>query len=201
MTPIIGAQPQFGEMISLVTPMKLRKKMEKKLPNRKNTPRVHYRSDSATENCLIILLIKCEPEKNSFFSPRAQLGWQDFKVQLFHKGKQVRPSVQTENGSLKTVNSLGVWPLTFWGKQNFTLGNVLSKKPPLVRDFSSKSNHFSRTLFTAFTCLLCMPNSKWVPTHSHLFHKFFLSKEGNWASENNTTRNQVMVCKSQFSAL
>lgn len=175
--------------------------MEKKLPNRKNTPRVHYRSDSATENCLIILLIKCEPEKNSFFSPRAQLGWQDFKVQLFHKGKQVRPSVQTENGSLKTVNSLGVWPLTFLGKQNFTLGNVLSKKPPLVRDFSSKSNHFSRTLFTAFTCLLCMPNSKWVPTHSHLFHKFFLPKEGNWASENNTTRDQVMVCKSQFSAL
>lgn len=144
---------------------------------------MHYRSDSATENCLIILLIKCEPEKNSFFSPRAQLGWQDFKVQLFHKGKQVRPSVQTENGSLKTVNSLGVWPLTFLGKQNFTLGNVLSKKPPLVRDFSSKSNHFSRTLFTAFTCLLCMPNSKWVPTHSHLFHKFFLSKEGNWAQK------------------
>jgi len=31
MTPIIGAQPQFGEMISLVTPMKLRKKMEKKI--------------------------------------------------------------------------------------------------------------------------------------------------------------------------
>jgi len=174
---------------------------EKNLEGKKEKAGVHYRSESATENCLIILLIKCEPEKNSFFSPRAQLGWQDFKVQLFHKGKQVRPSVQTENGSLKTVNSLGVWPLTFLGKQNFTLGNVLSKKPPLVRDFSSKSNHFSRTLFTAFTCLLCMPNSKWVPTHSHLFHKFFLSKEGNWASENNTTRNQVMVCKSQFSAL
>lgn len=75
MTPIIGAQPQFGEMISLVTPMKLRKKNGKKnYLTEKKPPRVHYRSDSATENCLIILLIKCEPEKNSFFSPRAQLG-------------------------------------------------------------------------------------------------------------------------------
>lgn len=30
MTPIIGEQPQFGEMISLVIPMKLREKWKKK---------------------------------------------------------------------------------------------------------------------------------------------------------------------------
>lgn len=74
MTAVIGAQPQFGETISLVIPIKLRKKWKKNNLTQKKPPRVHYRSDSATENCLIILLIKCEPEKNSFFSPRAQLG-------------------------------------------------------------------------------------------------------------------------------
>lgn len=92
---------------------------EKILEGKKEKAGVYYRSDSATENCLIILLIKCEPEKNSFFSPRAQLGWQDFKeVQHFHKGKQVCPSVQTDNGSLKTMKSLGALPLTFGGSRN-----------------------------------------------------------------------------------
>lgn len=36
--------------------------------------RVHCKSDSAEENCLIILLVMCELENNSFPSPRAQLG-------------------------------------------------------------------------------------------------------------------------------
>jgi len=55
------------------------RKLRKYFFGGKKKARVHYKSDSATENCLIILLIKCKPEKHSFPSPRAQLGWQEFK--------------------------------------------------------------------------------------------------------------------------
>lgn len=70
----MGAQPQFGEMISLVIPMQPEHQHETEKRIGGGEARVHYKSDSATENCLIILLIKCEPEKNSFPSPRARLG-------------------------------------------------------------------------------------------------------------------------------
>lgn len=99
---------------NLSTNMKLRKEFEG--GKKKKEARTHYKSDSATESCLIILLIKCEPEKNSFASPRARLGWQELKAaRLFHRGEQERPSVQPDKGRLKSLRSPGPLPSTVGG--------------------------------------------------------------------------------------
>lgn len=143
---------------------------------------MHYKSDSATESCLIILLIKCEPEKNSFASPRARLGWQELKAaRLFHRGEQECPSVQPDKGRLKSLEVTRTFAIDCWGRQNFTLGgDLLSKTLPLGHASSSKANHLSITfLLLSFTCFY-MSNSKLGPVHFFIFPVFFFLKEGIW---------------------
>lgn len=114
----MSAQPQFGEMISgypqetWAPTWKWEKNLKKK--SKKKKSKSILQEWLCTENCLIILLIKCEPEKNSFPSPRAQLGWQEFKEeQLFHKGEQVCPSHgQQEFENTEVTASFAA---DFWG--------------------------------------------------------------------------------------
>lgn len=137
--------------------MKMRKEFEKK--NKKGEKRKKKKKMLkkkgrsvlqewlCTENCLIILLIKCEPEENSFPSPRAQLGWQEFKEeQLFHKGEQVCPSPRQQE--LENTEVTAGFAVDFWGGRILPFEKICWIKPALVRVFSSKSIHLSR----AFCC-------------------------------------------------
>lgn len=141
---------------------------------------MHYKSDSATESCLIILLIKCEPEKNSFPSPKARLGWQELKAaRLFHRGEQECPSVQPDKGRLKPLKSPEALPSTVGGGRILPWEeDLLSKTLPLGHASSSKANHLPGTfLLLSFTCFYTS-NSKLGPVYFFIFPVFFFLKEG-----------------------
>lgn len=166
----LSAQHQFGEMISgypqetwaptwkweknLKKKIKKGKKEKKRKKMLKKKGRSVLQEWLCTENCLIILLIKCEPDENSFPSPRAQLGWQEFKEeQLFHKGEQVCPSPRQQE--LENTEVTAGFAVDFWGGRILPFEKICWIKPALVRVFSSKSIHLSR----AFCCFHLFPST------------------------------------------
>lgn len=167
--------------------MKIRKEFEKKKGEKFRSVLQEW---LCTENCLIILLIKCEPEKNSFPSPRAQLGWQEFKEeQLFHKGEQVCPShrqQEFENTEGPASSAVG-----FWEGRILPFEKICWVKPATCTRFLFKVHSpFKSILLLSFACF-CMSNSKLVPLHFFIFHMFFLLKGEIRPQE--TTANWILL--------
>lgn len=191
----MSAQLQFGEMISgnpqeTWTNMKMRREFKrKKGEKRGEKSRSVLQEWLCTENCLIILLIKCEPE-NSFPSPRAQLGWQEFKEeQLFHKGEQACPShrqQEFENAEV-TVS----FAIDFWGGRILPFEKICWVKAATCTRFLFKVHSpFKSILLLSFACFY-MSNSNPVPLHFFIFHMFFLLKGEIWPQK--TTANWILL--------
>lgn len=168
--------------------MKTRREFEKN--KRKKKKKTVLQEWLCTENCLLILLIKCEPEKNSFPSPRAQLGWQEFKEeQLFHKGEQVCPSHRQQEFENTEVTASFV--VDFWGGRILPFEKICWVKPATCTCFLFKVHSPIKSIvLLSFACFY-MSNSKLVPLHFFIFHVFFLLK--GEIGPQKTTANWILL--------